>query len=80
MNDYKYTEEYRDRYGFNEGDINFITMAMTHYADTMKEEIKAMEDNGKTSMFRPSFFYQKSKDITSLLEYWKKELPVYEED
>ena len=40
MSDYKFTEEYRDRFSFNEGDIYWITEAFNSFTANVRKELE----------------------------------------
>lgn len=67
MDNYKYSEEYRKRYGFNEGQVHLIKTALKLYADKAKEEIEA---SGNMNIFHPNYFYQQATDIERQVGCW----------
>lgn len=61
--DYQLSEEYRDRHGFNEGDLYFLKEALGAYASLQAKLIKEMEDKGQQSIVAPAFFQQLAEGL-----------------
>ena len=73
MNDYKYTEEYRDRYGFNEGERYWISEAFNFYKEHVQEELKGEIEQGLNPFIHPNYFHHLFKDLDGKLDMWMKE-------
>lgn len=80
MSDYRFTEEYLDRFGFNKADFYLIDIALQAYANQANKEIDEAEAKGNRSIFGKSFFEQRREDILMKLEMWIKPEVVYEEE
>ena len=61
--DYQLSEEYRDRHGFNQGDIYFLKEALNTFAQEQEKIIKEMEKEGKQSVVAPAFFRQLAEGL-----------------
>ena len=61
--DYQLSEEYRDRHGFNQGDLFFLKEALGAYALQQEKIIKEMEDKGQQSIVAPAFFQQLAEGL-----------------
>ena len=64
MNDYKLSEEYRDRFSFNQGERYWIEEAFKLYVDQAAASIP--ED----SIITAGYVKQLFKDINSKLDCW----------
>lgn len=80
MKDYRFTEEYLDRYGFNKADVYLIDIALKVYTREANKEIEEAEAKGVRPIFTTSFFEQRREDIMSKLEMWVQPERVYEEE
>ena len=67
MTDYKHTEEYRDRFSFNQGERYWIQQAFNHFVAAAEAEV-AGPDNG--GVIAPGYFKQLFKDMDSKLDCW----------
>ena len=70
MSNYKFTEEYRERFAFNKGDMFLLKEALTLYADKAREEVQALEKEGKRSVIGPEFYQQMANDALLKLDAW----------
>jgi len=66
MTDYKYTEEYRDRFALNQGEIWWITEALKLYQEEARKQIEGQERSIITADFIDNLF----SDITWKLTQW----------
>jgi len=80
MNDYRFTQEYLDRFGLNKADLYLIDVALQVYTKQANKEIDEAEAKGNRSIFGKSFFEQRREDILMKLEMWLKPELVYEEE
>lgn len=64
--DYKYTEEYRDRYSLNQSEIWWISQAFNHYVQDAKQELEGHERSIITGDYIERLF----SDITWKLTQW----------
>ena len=64
MTDYKFTDEYRDRFAFNGSDRYWMEEAFKHFIKTAKEEL------GDDSIISPAYIELLFKDINSKLDCW----------
>jgi len=64
--DYKYTEEYRDRFALNQGEIWWISEALKLYSDTARKQLEGQERSIITADFIDNLF----SDITWKLTQW----------
>lgn len=64
MTDYKLTDEYRDRFAFNQGERYWMEQAFRVYIDQAEASIP--ED----SIITPGYIKQLFKDIDSKLDCW----------
>ena len=62
--DYKFTEEYRDRFAMNQGERYWIDQAVRIYLDQAKKELT--DDSIITAEYLELIF----KDINSKLDQW----------
>lgn len=65
MTDYKLSDEYRERFSFNQGERYWIEQAFELYVKTAYEQIDA-----ETSIISPGYIKQLFKDIDSKLDCW----------
>ena len=68
--DYKLTQEYRDRFAFNQGDIYFLKDALEYYADKVGKEIKDLQDQGKQPIATPEFFQHLAEGLLNKAQQW----------
>ena len=68
--DYKLTQEYRDRFAFNQGDIFFLKDALEYYANKVGEEIKELQEQGKQPIATPEFFKQLADGLIDKAQQW----------
>ena len=61
--DYQLSEEYRDRHGFNKGDLYFLKEALNIFADQQAKIIKELEEQGKQSIVTPAFYKQLAEGL-----------------
>jgi hypothetical protein len=64
MTDYKFTDEYRDRFAFNQGERYWMQEAFKLYVKTAHKEL------GDDSIISPGYIEQLFKDINSKLDCW----------
>jgi hypothetical protein len=60
---YQLSEEFRDRHGFNEGDIFFLKEALEVYAEHQAKAIQKQEEDGGQSIVSAAFFEQLADDL-----------------
>lgn len=78
---YELSEEYRDRFAFNEGERHWMTRAFQVYKEGMQKELRKMADDGKQTLIHPRFFDQFFIDIENKLDCWTdKRKPLEEEE
>ena len=70
MSDYKFTQEYRERFAFNQGDLFFLKDALDSYAHKIGKEIREMQEKGKQPIATPEFFEQLAQGLLSKAEQW----------
>ena len=70
MSNYKFTEEYRERFALNNADMYLIKEALFLYADKAREEVQALEKEGKRSVIGPEFYQQMANDALLKLDAW----------
>lgn len=70
MSDYKFTQEYRERFALNNADMYLIKEALTLYADKAREEVQALEKEGKRSVIGAEFYQQMANDALLKLDAW----------
>ena len=80
MSDYRFTEEYLDRFGLNKGDIYWLEQAIDCYKDKAKAELEAIIAEGGRPIMSPGFVDHLYSDILLKLEMWIKPEKVYEEE
>ena len=80
MRDYRFTEEYLERYGFNKADVYLIDIALQVYTIKANKEIEEAEAKGSRSIFGKGFFEQRREEIMNKLEMWVQPERVYEEE
>lgn len=68
--DYKLTQEYRDRFAFNQGDIYFLKEALECYADKVGKEIEQLQQEGKQPIATPEFFKQLAEGLLDKAQQW----------
>lgn len=69
-NDYKLSQEYRDRFALNGGDLYWISEAFRVYGNAMREELQTMVDNGERPIMTPEYPAIMLADILSKLDMW----------
>lgn len=67
---YKYSMEFRERYGFNGADMHWMEEAFDLFAQKAADEVKKSALEGKTLMFTEDFFPQMFKDILWKARQW----------
>lgn len=72
-NDYEYSEEYRERFGFNKGERYWISEAFNFYKDHVQEELNGEIEQGLNPFIHPDYFNQLFKDLDGKLDMWMKE-------
>lgn len=70
MSNYKLSQEYRDRFAFNQGDLFFLKDALDNYANKIGKEIREMQEKGKQPIATPEFFKQLAEGLLSKAEQW----------
>ena len=70
MSNYKLSQEYRERFAFNKGDMFLLKEALTLYADKAREEVQALEKEGKRSIIGPEFYKHMAEDLLLKAEQW----------
>ena len=78
--DYQLSEEYRDRHGFNQGDLYFLKEALNLFAQEQEKIIKEMEKEGKQSVVAPAFFKQLADNLILKAESFLVKREVFEEE
>jgi len=78
--DYDLSEEYRDRHGFNQGDLYFIKEALKTFVQQQTETIKEMEEQGKQSIVSPLFLQQLSNDLIWKVEAFLTKPDIFDEE
>lgn len=74
--DYKLSNEFRERFAFNKGERYWMTEAFTHYKDMVQKELQDMIDKGERPFIHPRFFDQFFIDIENKLDCWTEEQRV----
>ena len=64
MNDYKLSEEYRDRFSFNQGERYWINQAFELFIETAQKELPS------DSIVSAGYIKMLLKDINSKLDCW----------
>jgi hypothetical protein len=67
---YKYSTEYRERFGFNGGEIYWMEQAFELFCEKATEQVKQAEKDGKPLIFTESYFPMVFKDILSKATQW----------
>lgn len=80
MSNYRFTEEYLDRFGLNKGDFYWIEEAVKFYKEKAKAEIEESIAEGGRPIMTPGFVDHLYNDILTKLEMWIKPEKVYEEE
>ena len=78
--DYQLSEEFRDRHGFNEGDLHFLKEALQLFTQEQSKTIKEMEDRGEQSIVSPAFFQQLADNLILKAESFLVKREVFEEE
>ena len=78
--DYQLSEEYRDRHGFNQGDLYFLKEALNTFAQEQEKIIKEMEDRGEQSIVAPAFFKQLADNLILKAESFLVKRDTFEEE
>ena len=68
--DYKLTQEYRDRFAFNQGDIYFLKEALEFWSNKVGEDINKMLEEGKRPIATPEFFKQLADGLIDKAQQW----------
>lgn len=76
MSDYKFTEEYRDRNSFNEGDIYWITEAFNSFTANVRKELETVDQPIITADFIDRMF----EELMWKVESWTDKRPVLDDD
>ena len=77
---YQLSEEFRDRHGFNEGDLFFLKEALEAYTEQQAKTIKEMEDQGRQSVVSPAFFKQLAEDLLLKAESFLAKRDVFDDE
>lgn len=72
MTDYKFTQEYRERFALNNADKYLIQEALFLYADKAREEVKALQEEGKQSIISAEFYQQMANNLLLKLDAWNE--------
>ena len=78
--DYELSQEYRDRHGFNQGDLYFLKEALNSFADQQEKLIKEMEEQGKQSVVAPAFFKQLTENLLLKAESFLVKRDTFDEE
>ena len=78
--DYDLSEEYRDRHGFNQGDLYFLKEALKTFVQQETKAIKEMEKEGKQSIVSPLFLQQLSNDLIWKVEAFLTKPDTFDEE
>lgn len=77
---YDLSEEYRDRHGFNQGDLYFLKEALKTFVQQETKTIKEMEKEGKQSIVSPLFLQQLSNDLIWKVEAFLTKPDTFDEE
>jgi hypothetical protein len=80
MNDYRFTQEYLDRFGLNKGEIYWLNEAVKLYKENAKAELDSIIADGGRPIMTPDFVDHMYDEIMDKLDKWLKPELVYEED
>lgn len=80
MSNYRFSEEYLDRFGLNKGDFYWIEEAVKFYKEKAKAEIEESISEGGRAIMTPGFVDHLYNDILTKLEMWIKPEKVFEEE
>lgn len=72
-NNYELSEEYRERFAFNQGERYWIQEAFDMYTKNIKEELEREIAKGKNPVIMPSFFDGLFETINYKLDAWMRE-------
>jgi hypothetical protein len=78
--DYKYSIEYRERFGFNGAELYWMEEAFKLFSEKATEEIENEEKAGRRLIYTASFFPAVFEDIMSKAKQWSNPPKVYEDD
>ena len=67
---YKYSAEYRDRFGFNGADIHWMQEAFDLFSKKASKEMEQLEKDGKNPLFSKEFFPMMFEEILSKAKHW----------
>ena len=68
--DYQLSEEYRDRFALNNGEMYLIKEALFAYAEQARQEVLALEKEGKQSIIGSEFYQHLANDVLLKLDAW----------
>tara|TARA_Y100000385_G_C12719510_1_gene478021 strand:- start:75 stop:332 length:258 start_codon:yes stop_codon:yes gene_type:complete len=74
---YKYSLEYRERFGFNGGEIYWMEQAFELFCEKAAEQVKQSEKDGKPLIFTESYFPMVFKDIVEKAKQWSNQPKTY---
>ena len=77
---YQLSEEFRDRHGFNQGDLFFLKEALELYTEQQAKTIKEMEDNGGQSIVSAAFFKQLADNLLLKAESFLAKRDVFDDE
>lgn len=77
---YKYSTEYRERFGFNGGELYWMEEAFKLFCEKATEQVKRAEKDGKPLVFTESYFPMMFKDILSKATQWSNPTKTYTEN
>ena len=80
MSDYRFSEEYLDRFGLNSNDLYWLDKAVNFYKEKAKTELEQMIADGDQPILTPRYMDMLYEDILVKLEMWVKPEKVYEEE
>ena len=80
MSDYRFSEEYLDRFGLNGSDIYWLERAVNFYKEEAKAELEQTIAEGGQPVLTPRYMDMLYEDILVKLEMWVKPQKVYEEE
>lgn len=77
---YKYSLEYRERFGFNGADIYWMEQAFKLFSEKAAEELDQQAEEGKNLIYTKEFFPQMFEEIAFKAKQWSNPPKVYADE
>jgi len=77
---YKYSTEYRERFGFNGGELYWMEEAFKLFCEKAAEQVRKSDEEGKQLIFTEDYFPLVFKDILEKAKQWSNPPKTWPDD